>query len=923
MRAKRPTSGRKIGTGFVRVDAKRALAKLRDFQLADPHEYLTEFARGLRAHGATRLIVDWDADDVWLAWWGHPIKSDVLLSVLDSLVSPETRSSRGLRPIARGINTALRLRPSFIDVHDLRAAEYVRFASGDESPSGTAHDGPPQDTTPCVEGADGLLQVRGRFGLDVVSRFLRQRWPSSAGATIELEALDGDDIPEAVTRLAECSVRLRTEKSTSSLWFRKARLDQAKDLLRVSMPSGAGYLAVSTKEQTPESCWVVAEQGLSVSQSQLMLEGERLGQFSPPCLIAYIDLAHVPTNASRKNVRWDSAQMRQIHEAAGARLSELFSEWAQAITLESAHPQHQTKRGQALEAGPLRRAALAFVAHYVQGSHWRDRLPRLPRVARPLLSVPLARGPTGELLPLTEFHSDARHLDEAFHERLPKLVPYMPIVLLALEGSAEEQLIDPVEQSTTMLIQSAEESRDAHARWLAQPQKEPRVDPTETWVVRTIDDPLHALSGEVALLPPGRLLLRPYQRNGALVLMREGRTVGALRLPFPLPFDACVESWKFSVGPLYDSVLPGPLLDAAVHIVHERAVAAVEEVLMDCSNASAHGQPFPFSKAVELLEVVMKERGELSEGLMDSRCLLIVEHPHRVSHRCIRWLMQQTKDIVVMEEVGAVAEDRIGLFVEDARASMDWLRALPNRNLMVRLRDGNGPEAQSEATPDSPIGGFLDAFADETTPTSLSTSAMSQAFGGEYVPPAARVVGTPAPATSSPPPSPRDAKSIDFVTTPDEYNRPEETPAPTRPGSFLSATSSTGPTYPEPAPTPRAATAESEPPKRTDHLPNALERDLESALRRLGHDVVCGSKPRLRHVRIQDRRVVHLPGANARLNELEHAKGIERTRRLGLWVLHIATLLSHAQGVWPADQRKAIRGVLRDQLRHHALPPTT
>src|SRR5206468_2751741 len=59
-----------IARGKIKVDARRALGKLRDHMLVDPHLYATEIARAAVALGAARLELDWDSDDVRIGFAG-------------------------------------------------------------------------------------------------------------------------------------------------------------------------------------------------------------------------------------------------------------------------------------------------------------------------------------------------------------------------------------------------------------------------------------------------------------------------------------------------------------------------------------------------------------------------------------------------------------------------------------------------------------------------------------------------------------------------------------------------------------------------------------------------------------------------------------------------------------------------------------
>ena len=111
------SAGKRIGSGHLRVDAAKAIAKLRDYQLPDPLQWVLECFRGAVGLGAEAIFAWGDADDVWLAWRGKAPDPEELAKLLDVLVSPQTRGDRRwARLFAIGVNTALGLEPRFVDL---------------------------------------------------------------------------------------------------------------------------------------------------------------------------------------------------------------------------------------------------------------------------------------------------------------------------------------------------------------------------------------------------------------------------------------------------------------------------------------------------------------------------------------------------------------------------------------------------------------------------------------------------------------------------------------------------------------------------------------------------------------------------------------------------------------------------------------
>jgi len=115
---RRPSpAGVRVSAGRLRVDAARAVDKLRDYQLPDPIMWVLEVVRAAVLARAEAIRVYGDADDVAIAWDGAPLDPEDLARLLDELVDPAPAADRRhLRLLATGINTALGLSPRWIDV---------------------------------------------------------------------------------------------------------------------------------------------------------------------------------------------------------------------------------------------------------------------------------------------------------------------------------------------------------------------------------------------------------------------------------------------------------------------------------------------------------------------------------------------------------------------------------------------------------------------------------------------------------------------------------------------------------------------------------------------------------------------------------------------------------------------------------------
>ena len=68
----RAAPGEQIAAGRLRVDAAKAIAKLREYQLVDRTAWILEAIRAAVASNATSIELQGDSNDVWLSWRGEP-----------------------------------------------------------------------------------------------------------------------------------------------------------------------------------------------------------------------------------------------------------------------------------------------------------------------------------------------------------------------------------------------------------------------------------------------------------------------------------------------------------------------------------------------------------------------------------------------------------------------------------------------------------------------------------------------------------------------------------------------------------------------------------------------------------------------------------------------------------------------------------
>src|SRR5439155_6745468 len=107
----------KVDSGRFRIDQKRALAKLRDYRLAEPHHYVLEFLRAAALSNARRVEVRTDSDDVEVRFDGDKFPPSVMRDVLSQALSGgKDVQARRARVFSLGVAGALGLKPRFVHI---------------------------------------------------------------------------------------------------------------------------------------------------------------------------------------------------------------------------------------------------------------------------------------------------------------------------------------------------------------------------------------------------------------------------------------------------------------------------------------------------------------------------------------------------------------------------------------------------------------------------------------------------------------------------------------------------------------------------------------------------------------------------------------------------------------------------------------
>ncbi len=593
-------AGKRIGSGHLRVDAAKAVAKLRDYQLPDPLQWLLECFRGAVGLGSTHVVAWGDADDVWLAWRGPAPDPEELAKLLDVLVSPQTKGDRRwARLFAIGVNTALGLAPRFVDLWSLGApteddagARRVRFSPGllanegeglralapekatppaelvralaaaKDGAAAGAEDGAGSKDGAAADTIGGAVQMRRAFGTEVMGRWL---W--------------GGDQPE-LDRL-----RRATRDSRVPVTIGGRAREAGKDVVRLPLgPGFEGFVAITTEPGSQLGITLdVAERGAVLQELVMQMPGLAAPRGRLPVRV-YVDAERLPTNAARSAVRLDERPLSELAPRVEAILPKLFEALAErAVVAVPSDPPRTTVDDDA------RTATLRLLAAACAGPSWTMDARALPPLLAPLAKLPLVRDAVGRARAIDSFsHENAVHTGREPYD--VALAPWLGEILFCPPGDAAQLLLaDAKFGGAEPRAKEARRHLAIREAWLAHPTREPRVEPAPGQLLalrfgsdagaprgsklgRFLNQP--HVRGELALLDPSTLGAK-RAAVGELHVLLEGRPIGVAQLEAPWPFIAVVEG-TFVAQPDYRGIVLDTSYEGAVSAARAAAIEAVE-----------------------------------------------------------------------------------------------------------------------------------------------------------------------------------------------------------------------------------------------------------------------------------------------------------------------------------------------------------
>lgn len=535
--------GREIlARGRIRVDARRALAKLREHLLVDLHLYAAEIARAAVASGATFLDVQYDADDVVFVFDGEPVVENELPRLLDHVLGDPGGSGRALRGLALGVNAALGLGPSFVDIHT-RAAGEAKAARVRFVPSVLAGEDAPLPAVERVALPKGMpergtrVHVRRRMGFETLKRAARREPPREIGLLADAM----HDAPLALRRAGEKLPLAPRPPALLRVRFRE------KDIRRGVVE----ILAVPAGPPVVE----YLELGVLLLRrpfaAEPMFPSAAHAQVELPVRVL-VDADELPTNASRSALREDAGLALRAEQAARSGLVDALRTLVALVTGEG-KPLPDVEVLDHDEAR-LEDALGAFVC-VAAGAQMRGG--DLAEQARAMLELPILRNAVGgPLTPLSLLSRDkgTAYVFEGKEPAPAELEPWLDDVVWARGRLAERILVDFEIQGAEKRIAAAQAAHERRRRLHARPRSEPAVPPEPDHVVKETfhvkDGVFRGLRGQLALGAEG---MGSGQRPTTVRVYVEGRHIDTITIDrdkLPLAIDAAL-AWDGQILPRF------------------------------------------------------------------------------------------------------------------------------------------------------------------------------------------------------------------------------------------------------------------------------------------------------------------------------------------------------------------------------------
>jgi len=567
---------RVVARGKIKVDARRAIAKLRDHLLVDLHLYSTEIARVAVALGASRLDVVWDADDVILSFDGRPLPIDAISRARDHVLTPDSEVADGdaLRVLGIGLSAALGIGPSFVDVYsaDAERCARVRFEAKhlDEDASAASPE-PISVARPSGMSGPGMrFHLRRRVSLEIFARAVRRDAPREIALLVNATrdaplavSVNGESIPQAPGAQVLVHVDLDVPEATRAV-------------LEVLAPAGAGL-----------PCTRFMELGVHLVESSSLGLSEANEGVLP--LRVIVDARRLPTNASRSEVRADAELVTRVRARVPGALAAALA----ALEPLALGPPSAPRAAAAIVLGhsvtvteaPRERFedALGAIAAHVATTMRAGR--RVPPDHERLMHLPLLLDATGDAMTLAALRggtAEAPLLVYTGKQAAPReLAPWLAGIVWHRGRPAERALALLVQASANERVAQAREGHERRARALAHPVSRPALSSSSSYVLKQAfavsAGPYAGLEGEVAVMRREG----GYRRTSTARLFVDERPLETMQLPgVALPVDMAL-AWPDGIKArlAYDGVERSESVSrAVVYALRVAAIAVGERV---------------------------------------------------------------------------------------------------------------------------------------------------------------------------------------------------------------------------------------------------------------------------------------------------------------------------------------------------------
>ncbi len=516
----RPGAGIRVSGGRLRVDAARAIDKLRSYQLADPLGWVLEVVRaGVLMRETEAIAVEGSGGDVFVAIACAKPDPAKLPRLFEELFDPSAApDARAWRLLAIGVNAALGRKEDgtatrHVDVYalDAEGSERVRFTPQLFSVERETGIAPGLRALTTERAAPPAHAPRPRRGVLVHAR-----------AVMGLGALARWAVGEEPRELALVRDATREVRVPLTVGGLPVAQDPAI-VMREPLASG-GYVALVTPRiGRTHAILEAAEAGVVLSREPWSCGVGAAGANVP--VLLRVDRERLPTNAARSAVRWDEPDAAEALSQAGAALTALV----QRLAAEIGTAQEPARRSW------LRTIAMTLLASEVGGVAFRTRLAiaAVSPALVPLLDARLLIDATGRA-------RSPRELAGASHAQVhygatyvaKELAPWLGDVLAAPAGDPTHLLFgDHAPASAAPLVELAARTQENERRWLARPVEPPRVQRADGAIARIPlpqqlgqkGRPHFALAGDVVLGAPGEDRTIELRVGGRLLETRRSR----------------------------------------------------------------------------------------------------------------------------------------------------------------------------------------------------------------------------------------------------------------------------------------------------------------------------------------------------------------------------------------------------------------